>query len=62
VLLAKIMYSEYFEEERIEMLESLIEQLSEGDYTKRRSLLDFIESSIQVFSKKYWKKYLYEVF
>ena len=62
LLLAKIMYSEYFEEERIEMLESLIEQLSEGDYTKRRSLLDFIESSIQVFSKKYWKKYLYKIF
>lgn len=56
------MYSEYFEEERIEMIDSLVEQLSEGDYTKRRSLLDFIEASIQVFSKKYWKKYLYEVF
>ena len=55
VLIAKVMYSDYFEEDRIEMIETLISQLSEGDYTKRRSLLDFAEASIQVFSKKYWK-------
>lgn len=56
------MYSDYFEEDRVDMIESLIAQLSDGDYTKRRSLLDFAEASMQVFSKKYWKKYCYEVF
>ena len=62
LLISKIMYSDYFEEDRVEMIESVISMLSEGDYTKRRSLLDFVEASIQVFSKKYWKKYWYEVF
>ena len=57
LLISKIMYSDYFEEDRVEMVESVISMLSEGDYTKRRSLLDFVEASIQVFSKKYWKKY-----
>mmetsp|Transcript_16774 Transcript_16774/g.19417 ORF Transcript_16774/g.19417 Transcript_16774/m.19417 type:complete len:342 (+) Transcript_16774:1456-2481(+) len=60
VFLAKVMYSEYLEEDRVEMIETLVAQLAEGGFNQRRCLLDFIESSIQVFSKKYWKKYCYE--
>lgn len=62
VLLAKIIYSELLEEERQEMLTSLVEELEEGTFIQRRCLLEFYESSIEVFSKKYWHKQCYQGF
>lgn len=62
VLLAKIIYSELLEEERQEMLSTLIEELEDGSYIQRRWLLEFYENSILVFSKRYWIKYWYKGF
>ena len=62
VLLAKMIYSELFEEERQEMLTRLVDELEEGTFVQRRCLLEFYEGSIQVFSKRYWHKQCYKGF
>lgn len=62
VFLAKVMYSECLEEDREQMLTDLINELKNGNFSQRRCLLQFYESSLKVFSKKYWIKYWYEGF
>lgn len=44
ILLSKIIYSELLEEERTEMLHSLVGELDGGTFIQRRCLLEFYEN------------------
>lgn len=62
VFIAKVMNSEYLSEDRLEMVENLREELQYGTFTQRRSLLEFYECSIDIFTKKFWYKHCYKGF
>lgn len=62
VFLAKVMNSECLEEDRMELLDQLIEELSDGCFAQRRSLLEFYECSLEVFTKKFWTQHCYKGF
>lgn len=62
IFIAKVMNSEYLSEDRLEMVENLKQELQHGTFTQRRSLLEFYESSIDIFTKKFWYKHCYKGF
>jgi hypothetical protein len=46
----------------MELLDQLIEELSDGCFAQRRSLLEFYECSLEVFTKKFWTQHCYKGF
>lgn len=62
MFLAKVMNSECLEEDRLELLDQIKDELSNGNFTQRRSLLEFYECSLEVFTKKFWIQNCYKGF
>lgn len=62
IFLAKVMNSECLQEDRQELLDCIVEDLQNGNFSQRKCLLEFYEYSLEVFTKTFWLKHWYKDF